>query len=91
MPNVLTFWLHKEAQDVWSLPEVDMSDGPPFEDPRKVLLDDVEKELQLLLSKRPWNESSRGKAVYFHPMPSYKTLQRVLGCLDCKSVVPFSH
>ncbi|KAH0565972.1 hypothetical protein GP486_000640 [Trichoglossum hirsutum] len=71
-----------EAQEVWLLPEPDMSDGIPFNDPVKILLDDVEKELQLLLSKRPWAEYSRGKAVYFHPMPSYKILQRTLGCLD---------
>ncbi|KAH0542358.1 hypothetical protein FGG08_003203 [Glutinoglossum americanum] len=80
-----------EAQDVWLLPEVDVSHGPPFEDSLKVLLDDVDKELLILIAKRPWKESSKGKtAVYFHPLPSYKNLQRVLGCLDCK-IILFPH
>ncbi|KAI9773334.1 MAG: ubiquitin-specific protease ubp2 [Geoglossum simile] len=71
-----------EAQEAWWLPEVDASHGPPFEDSLKVLLDDVEKELGVLISKRPHKEASKEKPANFHPMPSYKNMQRVLGCLE---------
>jgi hypothetical protein len=73
---------------VWWLPEVDASHGPPFEDSLKALLDDVEKELCVLISKRPYKETSKGKPINFHPIPSYQNMQRVLGCLDCKRIPP---
>ncbi|KAI9777700.1 MAG: ubiquitin-specific protease ubp2 [Geoglossum umbratile] len=77
-----------EAQGMWFLPETDVSDGPPFEDSLKMLLDDVEKELGVLISKIPHEETPKGKPTIFHPMPSYKNMQRVLGCLDYDKRLP---
>lgn len=54
----------------------------PLEEPLNILLDDVEKELMVLISQRPSSEH-RIASVHFSPLPSLKEIERSLGALDC--------
>ncbi|KAI9757658.1 MAG: ubiquitin-specific protease ubp2 [Chaenotheca gracillima] len=74
----------EEPDGVWSLPVVIQSvDEPEYDDDRTRLVDDVEKELMLLIANRPWAEQTKAKVqATFRPLPSLKEFERALGCLD---------
>ncbi|KAI9844919.1 MAG: ubiquitin-specific protease ubp2 [Sclerophora amabilis] len=68
----------------WALPKVKSSGTEPEYngDPSK-LVDDVEKELMLLICSRPWAEQTKARIqATFRPLPSTKEFERLLGCID---------
>lgn len=77
----------------WKAPAVKASEeGPTYQDASSVLVDDVVKELTVLLNKRPYPERSRAKiSVTYFPQMSMKDLERCLGCVDCTHFSRHSH
>lgn len=76
----------QEYGGTWTLPRVHGSgSAPTYQDDQSVLVDDVDKELMVLIQDRPWVERSTAKMhVAFHPLPAMKSFERCLGSLDCK-------
>ncbi|KAI9822563.1 MAG: ubiquitin-specific protease ubp2 [Pycnora praestabilis] len=72
---------YSQADHSWTLPQPDKSLETPTQDPLRILLQDVEEEIKVLLSKRPWQEKAELN-IQFLPPPSIKELERSLGCLD---------
>ena len=67
----------------WLPPRPDLSKGTPFTNPLNILLDDVDKELLILISQQPEDEKRLVKP-YFIPKPAMPDIERVLGCQGCK-------
>lgn len=69
----------------WNLPRVHVSaDGPRYQDPLSVLVDDVDKELMVLIHARPQAEKNKANLnITFHPRPSKCIFERCLGSVDC--------
>ena len=65
----------------------DVSAAIPFENPSNVLLDDVEKEIDILLIQQPTEEKRLAKM----PLISSDVIMdfdRLLGSTDCNSPMP---
>ena len=73
-------------EEDWLPPSPDPAADTPFENPRNILLDDVEKELLVLRSERPVTEQRAHPAVY-PPSSAVSELSRVLGCAGCKTAI----
>ncbi|KAI9651675.1 MAG: ubiquitin-specific protease ubp2 [Trizodia sp. TS-e1964] len=73
-------------EDVWTLPAVYPSIDEPnsLGDPKRMLLEDANFELQCLIAARPRHEINRAKlnAQLLPPPPSLKLIEECLGCLD---------
>ena len=67
--------------DDWKPPHPEPAAKSPFTDPLNILLDDVEKELFVLLSKRPDDERRGGRLAYA-PIPAMPEFKGALGCLE---------
>jgi ubiquitin carboxyl-terminal hydrolase 25/28 len=68
--------------EYWDPPEFQSPIDTPFEDERRLVLDDVNVELLELLSARPWAETSKAKITPTRPVEAFKDLETALGCLD---------
>ncbi|KZF24550.1 cysteine proteinase [Xylona heveae TC161] len=81
--DLLEYLGFSRAEDYtgWILPRPDRSSETPYKDPLRLLLDDVEKELLVLISLRP-AEEKRGRHVPFLPPPSLRDIEGLLGSLD---------
>ncbi|KAI9840285.1 MAG: ubiquitin-specific protease ubp2 [Thelocarpon superellum] len=70
------------GQQFWSLPKVQTAaDGPQYQDHGSIVVDDVDKELMVLINARLAADKSQKTAV-FQPLAALKDLERCLGCLD---------
>ncbi|KAI9825184.1 MAG: hypothetical protein M1819_000589 [Sarea resinae] len=69
----------------WTLPQPDRSADAPLNDPTWVRLDDVEKELMILIDQRP-SEEKRGHNTQFMAPSSIRDIEGTLGCLDYSKV-----
>lgn len=65
-------------------PQPDVPSKVPFTNPVNIRLDDVDKELRVLMSKRP-DDEKRAVKLQFITDSATKDLKGVLGCLDCES------
>ena len=65
----------------WRPPQPEPAARTPFTNPINILLNDVEKELLVLLSKRPDDERGVGKLAYA-PVAAMPALKGALGCLE---------
>ena len=74
-PNEQTDWAF------WRLP------GPTshLDDEARVQLQDVHDELLVLMQQRPDAEKQNAREAVYKAPPSTKDMERMLGCLDCKS------
>ena len=61
-----------------------MTPSIPLDGSLNILLDDVEKELMVLITQLPEHER-RSAALQFSPLPSVKEMRRLLGALDCQA------
>ena len=66
----------------WDPPRPEVTDTAPFSTDLKVLLDDVDSELQVLMSKQP-DEEKRQLKLHFGFTPAAKEIRTLLGCDDC--------
>lgn len=84
----LTFEREQEGDGFWNLPLVHASEeAPVYQDDLSILVDDVDKELMVLIDKRPWAERARSRtSVVFQPTASIKEFQRCLGYLNCEAL-----
>ena len=81
--SLVVFSLLTQIQDLgWDPPRPDVTDTAPFSTDLKVLLDDVDNELQVLMSKQP-DEEKRQLKLHFSFTPATKEIQSLLGCDDC--------
>lgn len=73
----------------WYMPRISQStDGPLLQDPLSVLVDDVEKELMVLMHSRPVAEKAKANLnVTFYPRPSKIEFERCLGSVDCMTYI----
>ncbi|KAI9797872.1 MAG: ubiquitin-specific protease ubp2 [Piccolia ochrophora] len=73
-----------EIRPYWNLPKViQHSEDPVYREASSTLLDDVEKELMVLIEQRPFEEKQRVKVTLdFLSTPALKELERCLGSLD---------
>ena len=67
----------------WLPPCPDISQIKPFTDPLRVLLDDVDKELLVLISQQPEDERRMAKP-YSIPSLAMHDVERILGCQGCR-------
>ena len=76
-------------EDDWLPPQLDPAAEPPFpENCVNVRIDDVEKELSVLISRASIDEKRKVKPEWA-PESAIKELKSVLGCLDCKFALLF--
>ena len=68
----------------WNPPKPDVADNAPFTTDLKLLLDDVQSELQVLMYNQPEEEKRHLKA-FVSFQPANGDLQKLLGCEKCKS------
>lgn len=64
-------------------PQPDLSPRVPFASQINIRIDDVEKELYVLIS-RTSDEESRKSKIDYTPEWAVKEMKNVLGCLDCE-------
>ena len=65
-------------------PRPDVPASIPFENPLNILLDDVEKEIDVLLNQQPI-EAKRMAKIPLISSNIIAEFDRILGCTDCKS------
>ncbi|KAI9816932.1 MAG: ubiquitin-specific protease ubp2 [Phylliscum demangeonii] len=75
----------KLADAYWFLPTTQpCKERPRFQDRTSILLDDVDKELLILIHARPRTEKTTARTnAAFHPINCVRELERCLGCVDC--------
>ena len=56
----------------------------PYSSDLRVLIDDVDRELEILMEQQPEVEK-RDMKVHFRYQPAQKDLERLFGCHDCGS------
>ena len=66
----------------WLPPQVEPAENLPFHDETRLRLDDVEKELFVLISQATSEDKRKAKNLW-DPEPADKELKSILGCLDC--------
>jgi hypothetical protein len=71
-----------EQTEAWIPPKPDILDTVPFSSDLKILLDDVDHELQALMSKQPDDEKRMAK-IHIGFTPAVNDFQRLLSCTDC--------
>ena len=69
--------------DDWEPPKAEPNAQIPYTNPVNICLDDILKELTVLISKRPDDERRSIKFQYI-PETAANQLKSVLGCADCK-------
>ena len=65
----------------WQWPGIDPSPTPPYTDPLRILLDDVQKEVIVLMSQRP-DDERRSAKFNFVPELATKKMRLALGCSE---------
>ena len=65
----------------WRLP----GPAPYLDEEQRMQLQDVFDELLVLMQQRPDAEKQKAEEPAYRPPPGFKDMERVLGCLDCKS------
>ncbi len=73
---------HPRQGEDWKPPQPEPAAKTPFTNPINILLNDVEKELLVLLSKRPDNER-QGTRVPYMPISAMIEFKGALGCVEC--------
>ena len=66
----------------WLPPEVQSARNSPFVDPIQRRIDDLEKELLVLISQTSEEDKRKVKQIWV-PESANKELRAMLGCLDC--------
>ncbi|KAL9101728.1 MAG: hypothetical protein Q9163_003050 [Psora crenata] len=67
----------------WQWPKIDQPSEPPYADPLLILLDDIEKEVNVLMSRRP-DDERRSARFNFVPESASKEIRLALGCAKYK-------
>lgn len=67
----------------WVPPEVAPAATRPFTDQRNICIDDVEKELFVLISKASDEGKQKAKSEWL-PEPALPALEKIFGCTDCE-------
>lgn len=70
-----------EQDDDWIPPRPDPNEYIPFRDSSRILLDDVKKELHVLISKEP-SDQIRSAKITYHPELASSEMKAALGCKD---------
>lgn len=70
-------------EETWEPPQPDLSATPPVSNPINRLLEDVEKELQVLMLQRP-DDEKRASKVQYGLTSATRDLGKVLGTSDCE-------
>ena len=71
-------------EEFWMPPEPSLEDAPPFLKPLNILLDDVDKELAVLIVRQP-EEDRRNARFNFSLTPATKDIRNLLGYKDYKT------
>ncbi|KAI9680790.1 MAG: ubiquitin-specific protease ubp2 [Caeruleum heppii] len=73
-----------EVRQFWALPSIQRCDnGPVLQDSASILVDDVDKELMVLMDKRSWAEKTKAnKVLSFTPLPALIHIERCLDTVD---------
>ena len=67
----------------WSPPQLENAENLPFTDQLRIRIDDVEKEIFVLISKTSEEEKRKAKQIWV-PESAIQELKSILGCKDCK-------
>ena len=70
----------------WAPPKPESAENLPFTDQVRVRIDDVEKELSVLISHASDDKRRRVEPVWA-PESAEKELKAVLGCLECEKII----